>query len=284
LNCVCCAAPARGLYLCTNCVIALRIELADVAGIIPDQHGKGHTLPSLPDDLQVTLSSQDQLGEHGDPITGTGETPLIFKQHAGEAIWVLDQVLHQWATTLGHYTPGMGPRRLALWMFNQLDLVQKHPEAAQLVDEVTDAIHQARRAIDRPADDRIYLGRCGSESRYINGYTVRTPACEEELYGYPWLTRAVCAKCGTEYVTSDRQDWLRARQDKYQGTVAQVAGFLRATGVQCTTEQVRGYARSRNGHSPRLEHAGVNGQGHRTYLISDVLTALRERYVRRVPQ
>jgi hypothetical protein len=277
-NCVRCYAPAGGLYLCTNCVIALRIELADVAGIVPDNHGKGHVLPSLPEDLTITLTSQDQLGEQGDPITGSGEIPLIFKQHAGEAVWILDQVLQQWATTLDHYVPGVGPRGLALWMFNHLELVQKHPDAAQLVDEVTDAIHQARRAIDRPADERIYLGRCGAQIHERTGWIHE---CREELYGYPWLDRALCPVCGTEYDIAERQSWLRERKDKYQGTVAQVAGFLRATGVQCTTEQVRGYARSRNGHPPRLEHAGVNDQGHRTYLISDALAAIKERYVRK---
>jgi hypothetical protein len=280
-GCVRCPTPTGGPYLCRSCSTALRVELADVAGIIPDHHNQGGLLLSLPDELHVTFTGQDQLTDPGEPITGKGEIPLVFKGHAGEALWILHQVLQEWATTLHHDDPQEGPRDLALWMLHHLHLIQKHPDAGQLVDEVTDAIHQARSAIDRPTDDRIYLGRCGSEQRHTHGYPTSGPPCTEELYGYPWLSRTICPHCGTEYDITQRQDLLRARKNRYQGTVSQIAGFLRATGVQCTTEQVRGFARSRDGRPPRLEPSGTNDLGYSTYLITDVVKALKTRYQRR---
>lgn len=271
-SCARCTAPAGGVTLCTGCIVGLRVELADVAGLLPDNHGKGHRLLSLPEDLTVTLSRQDHLTDT-EPIGGTGDIPLIFKSHAGEALWILDNVLREWATELGD-TRTRSPRGLAVWMLTKLERIQKHPDAGQLADEVTDAIHQARRAIDRPTDDRVFLGRCGA-------HTQGHHECREELYGSTWGSHAQCPRCGTDYTITQRQDWLRARQDHYQGTVSQVAGFLRATGIACTTEQVRGYARSRHGHPPRLTPAGTNHRGHATYLIADVLAAVKERYVRR---
>lgn len=264
-------------------MVALRIELADVAGIIPDQHGK-FMLPSLPEDLQVTLSGQDQLGDPTGPINGSGEIPLIFKEHAGEAVWILHQTLRQWAADLGHAHRGDSPVTLARWFLDRLDLVAKHPDAAALVDEVTDAIHQARRAIDRPNDDRIYLGPCGATIHGQRGRFMQPRLCREELYAYPWIDVITCPNpdCLTMYRVTDRQEWLRERAHQYQGTASEVAGFLRLTGVACTTEQIRGYARSRNGRPPRLEPAGTNPRGYPTYLISDVLDAIKDRYVRRV--
>ncbi|MCA1694810.1 MAG: hypothetical protein LC749_08800, partial [Actinobacteria bacterium] len=150
--------------------------------------------------------------------------------------------------------------------------IQKAPDAGGLVEEITDAIHQARRAIDRPNDDRLYLGKCGHENIHYG----RVVTCNVELYGMPWLDMALCEGCGTQYRIAERQDWLRDRADKHPGTSVEVAGFLRLTGVACTPEQIRGLA-----HRRRLVPVGANDRGHPTYLISDVLTALRNRYARR---
>lgn len=259
--------------------MGLRVELSDVAGIIPDNHGKG-TLVSLPDELRVTMMRDDQLGDPNEgPVGGSGEPPLVFRAHAGEALWVLHHVLRQWSLTLGFYPGDRSPRDLACWMVDHLDLVAKHPEAAGFADEVTDAIHQARRAIDRPNDDRLYLGVCGGT---FHGPHYDT-TCKEELYAYPWIDVITCPRCQSIYRVTARQEWLRDRAQQYKGTAAQVAGFLRLTGVECTPDQIRGYARSRHGRPPRITSTGFNDKGHPVYLISDVLGAIKDRYVRRTP-
>jgi hypothetical protein len=279
--CVRCSAPTHTGYLCTGCTVGLRIELSDVAGIIPDNHGKG-LLVSLPEDLRVTLIGDDQLGDPSEgPVSGSGEIPLVFKQHAGEALWVLHNVLQQWSASLGFFATNLSPRALARWFVDNLDLAVKHPDAAELVDEVTDAIHQARRAIDRPDDDRIFLGPCGAKIHDPHGRFMNPPPCREELYAYPWIDVITCPRCQAIYRVTERQEWLRERAQQYQGTAVEVAGFLRLTGVVCTADQVRGYARSRHGRPPRIQACGVSDRGYPTYLISDVLTAIKDRYARR---
>jgi hypothetical protein len=280
-GCVKCSAPAHTGYLCAGCLIGLRVELADVAGRIPDNHGKGW-LVSLPDDLRVTQAKLDHLTD-SDPVGGSGETPLVFKAHAGEALWVLHNVLQQWVADLGFYGHQLTPRALARWLVDHLDLVAKHPQAATLVEEVTDAIHQARRAIDRPNDDRIFLGKCGATIHDQRSRFAHPRLCTEELYAYPWIDVITCPNpdCLSMYRVTERKEWLREQAQQYQGTATEVAGFLRLTGVECTPDQIRGYARSRFGRPPRIQPAGANSKGHPTYLISDVLTAIKDRYVRR---
>lgn len=262
------------MHLCTTCTLAFRMELADVAGIIPDNHGKG-TLPSLPEELDTSLTRQDQLIDPRDPGGGT-EIPLIFKVHVGEATWVLHSTLRAWVGDFGGDT-ALSPRALAGWFLEHLDMVRKSIDAGTMVDEITEAVHQARRAIDRPNDDRLYLGPCGSTSTsHYPGSPSMTNPCDEELYGQPWLDRAVCERCGTDYRITERQDWLRDRANKHPGTSVEVAGFLRLTGVACTPAQIRGYTRRK-----RLEPAGINDSGHPLYLISDVLATIKDRYARR---
>lgn len=280
-SCARCGAPT-GVTLCQGCVTGFRVELTDVAGIIPDNHGRGNQA-SLPDELDTTLTRQDRCGDphEGHRTERGGDTPLVFRAHVGEATWVLHSVMRSWAGDLGA-PPGLSPRVLAVWFLEHLDVVRRLPAAGTLVEEVTDAIHQARRAVDRPNDERLYLGPCGSTTP-AHHFTAHgqphpgtpTSPCTEELYGHPWLDRARCDACGTEHRTTQRQEWLRDRLAEHQGTSVEVAGFLRLTGVSCTPAQVRGYA-----HRRRLHPSGVNDQGHPTYLISDVLVALRSRYVR----
>lgn len=275
-KCVRCGGGSGGLALCQECATALRMELADVAGILPDSHGKGYRLPSLPEDLQTSLSRQDQLTDPNAPGHGGNETPLVFRPHIGEAVWVLHQVLGTWVRDLGTSPARMSPVGLARWLLANMGRVQRSTEAAALVDEVTDCIHQARRAIDHPDDDRVYLGPCGNtvidNSRFA---THRSFTCDEELYGVPWLDRAQCLACGQEYRITDRRDWMMDRAAAHMGTAPEVAGFLQLVGVKCTADMVRGYA-SRG----RLKPAWADDRRRALYLISDVLDAIRARYAR----
>ena len=252
-------------------VANFRAELADVAGLLPDSHRKGHMLPSLPEDLAVTFTGQDQLADPHDHRAPSREVPLVFKAHAGEALRVLDHTLSTWADTLGYSEAERSPAGLGRWFLQNLDLVQKRSDAAQLVDEITSAIRQARRAIDRPEDHRIFLGTC--DGRVTT--TGQSMICKEELYGLPWNTHTVCQTCGTEYVISTRREALRARARQYVGTASAIARFLRATGLDCNTGMIRSYAKR-----GRLKPVSINERGHHNYAIGDVLDALRKRYVR----
>ena len=254
-ECLRCTAPAADMFLCSTCGIALRIELRDV--------------PDLLADLDITRSRQDQLAAPYDKGPGSGEQPLPFKPHVAEVVWVLHDTLTAWSRHLGLVvTPRATTGELALSLLRNLDLIRADPEADHIADEATSAIHQARRAIDRPNDRRLFLGPCGN--------TTSDGECREELYGLPWHRTATCPVCEAEYNIEARQDWMHQVAHNHLGTAPEIAGFLRMTGVRCTPEMIRGYAAR-----GRLAAAGRNPQDHPLYRISDVLQALHERYQHR---
>jgi hypothetical protein len=240
-----------------------------VAGILPSAtlNGNGKPRhdkrPSLVDELDVSRTRQDQPNDPRDH-TRCSDIPLVFRGHVGEATWVLAQVLGSWAIHLGRNPRGMSPTGLASWFLDHLDLVQRTPDASTLVEEVTDAVQQARRAIDRPEDQRSYLGECGNHG------------CTVKLYSVSWMDTVTCEGCGITYWVRDRKKWLQEQAEKYRGTAPQIAGFIRLTGVKCSAEQVRGFA-----FRERITAVSVTERGHPQYIIGDVLDALRDRYVRR---
>jgi hypothetical protein len=248
-ECVICTAPANGLTLCTTCATGLRHELADV--------------PDLITNLDITRARLDQLIAPHDHGPRSTTAPLPFRPHIAEIVWILRDTLGAWVTTLhGEYKPTTETSDLARWLLARMDTITRYPNAAQLLDEITDAIHQARRAIDRPDDQRRFLGPCGGN----NG------GCREELYGMPWLHTTTCPACGTQHNIIDRQAWLNEVAQNHLGTAVDIAGFLRLTGIRCTPSMIRSYAR-------RGRLTGVpTGQGRTLYRIRDVLTALHDRY------
>jgi hypothetical protein len=247
-DCARCGGVAGEMTLCPSCGIALRIELTDV--------------PDLLANLDITRSRQDKLGAPYDAGRNGGETPLPFKIHVSEVVWVLHNTLSVWVQAIDdRVDQGMSTADLARWLLAHPSLVRMHPDANQLVDEITDAVHRCRRAIDRPNDQRLFLGPCG----YGN--------CVEELYGFPWHRVAVCGVCGTEYKVLERQEWLREIAQEHLGTASEISGFLRTTGVRCTPSMVRAYV-SRG----RLVSAGVDTRDRQLFRIKDVLAALQDRY------
>lgn len=246
-HCCKCGA-ATDVILCATCAVALRIELTDV--------------PSLLVDLDITRSRQDQLTDPTNRGPGGSENPLPFKVHVAEVVWVLHHTLDAWATTLGAATNAGKPpttAQLARWLLRNMPATRIHPDAGQLVDEVTNAVHQARRAIDRPDDRRLFLGPCA------------TGPCAEEVYGLPWNKIAICPACGARHDIAARQTWLHNVAQDHLGTAVEISGFLRTTGVRCTSSMIRSYAaRGRLTAAPD-RHPPL-------YRIRDVLGALQDRY------
>lgn len=272
-TCLVCEAESPGLYLCRGCVVGLRVELTDIAGQRPantlNGHGelRGDLQVSLVEDLYVTMSKQDQLGR---PYQAGGGDPgwiSPMKDGLVPVLFTLHETIRRWAGTFAVIPPGTPTPVLAGILIDLLDRVACSPQAAVLVREVTDAVHRARRAIDRPNDTRLFLGRCGA--RTMHGI------CVEELYGRPWLTKVRCQVCHAEHLITDRQDQLLREADGYLGTAVEISRFLRITGRDVTPETLRGLA-----FRGRLPRRGTNKAGHPQYRIGDAVTALGNRYKR----
>lgn len=212
------------------------------------------------------MSKQDQLGKPYDrtrtdrrwspPLKDL--TPVLLRLHT---------VLADWVGELDPIVPATTPiPRLAEVLLDHLDDIATRGDAGILARQVTDVIHRARKAIDRPLDQRIYLGPCGARTM--------TGQCAQELYGVPWRDTARCG-CGAEHPITARHEMLRQEAQAYLATAATISRFLRSTGMDVTAARIRGLAAR-----GRLVSRGPDKDGHPTYQIGDVLIALSSRYKR----
>jgi hypothetical protein len=136
--------------------------------------------------------------------------------------------------------------------------VRQHEAAADILAEVTAAVRQAVRAIDRPAQ-RAYAGPC--------------PACHTDLLFKPGHTRVTCTGCGTTYDIAERQEHMRTQLDDYLGTATYAAAILPGIGVHVTAAMIRGWA-----HRHMLEvrvvvpARGPSGIEQPLYRLGDIVT------------
>jgi hypothetical protein len=108
------------------------------------------------------------------------------------------------------------------------------------VDEISDAIRQARHAVDRPAD-RVYFGACYSETPDDDG---RLITCVEEIWASPAATEVTCRVCSVEWSIAERRAWLLKRAEDMLVTVAYASTYLGEIGrITVTQDRIRGYIR-----------------------------------------
>ncbi len=163
---VCRAEQAEGL-LCHEDTSRLERELGDVAAIVAE--------------LDVTLSKQARIGNAGPSGLARERTPI----NVG-AMTVADDLqntLTTWARDVGtgHLSTPYPPRPVvhaAFALLRRIPEIRRHPAVVELFDEVTDAIAQARRAVDRPGNRTIiFVGPC-PEARPEGGI------CDGEVYAF----------------------------------------------------------------------------------------------------
>lgn len=243
-DCTRCTAPAPNAYLCTTCTIALRIDLGDV--------------PALLGELDVTACRLDHITTSG-AHRGGGETPLPYKPQATEAIWVLRTTLATWVAELSAVAAARQrpTADLARWLYQHLDLIRLRQDADTIHDELTYAVREARRVIDRPTDRRMFLGRCGAPTR---------SPCAEELHGLPWQDTVTCPACGTEWGIRDRRAWmLRVVEDEVR-TAPTLAALLTQLGAAVAVEDIQRWAKQ-----GRLHWISMDSNKRRRYRAGDVL-------------
>ncbi|MGH3480524.1 MAG: hypothetical protein ACRDQD_27290 [Nocardioidaceae bacterium] len=238
-ECTRCTAPAPNAYLCPTCLIALRIDLGDV--------------PALLGELDVTACRLDHITTAA--AHRGGDQPLPFKPQATEAIWVLATTLTAWTVELGGTRASAAD--MARWLYSRLDVIRLRPDADTIHDELTYAIREARRVIDRPTDRRMFLGRCGAPIR---------SSCAEELHGLPWQDTVTCPACDTEWGIRDRRSWmLRVVEDEVR-TASTLAALLTQLGAAVSVEDIQRWARQ-----GRLHWISMDSSKRRRYRAGDVL-------------
>lgn len=185
-----CGRPAPHSALCRACTSDLTSGLRAV--------------PWIARELDVTLARLDRQPAPAGASTDSG-TPLPIRWKAVQAGDTLRHTLAPWAVHVAdrHRLPppaGGHPATVARWLLEHADRIGVDPDAAQLVDEITYAIGQARRVVDHPPD-LVYLGPCG-------------PDCDSDLYlarqrdGWPSGVVVTCRACSTAHDAARRREWL----------------------------------------------------------------------------
>ncbi|MER7126766.1 hypothetical protein [Micrococcus luteus] len=260
------------LTVCRACSAGLLRDLADV--------------PSLDVHLDITLTRQAVLGTGGgqaeapdeiDPEIGLTlrRTPLPWDQRAREARDVLRSALVGWVRVLladedrpgpacpqcehpsclwidASRTPADTLPALARWLIRQRRALLAHPAVKEAVDELADAVRQARRAIDRPPAS-WYAGPCGVGD------------CTADLYARHGSRTIRCPRCHATHDTPAREAWLMRQVREQRETAAGIARALNGFHPGVTPEMIRGHA-----HRLRLFHFGVDALDRPLYLIGDV--------------
>jgi hypothetical protein len=223
---VCLAQQDAGL-LCSSCCDRLERELGDVAAIVGE--------------LDVTLSKQARIGTPGK--SGLARERIPINVGAMQAADNLGNVLTTWARDVG--TEWWSFRRPAArsviaagYLLGEINAIRRHPAVVELVDEITDAVAQARRAVDRPAD-RVFVGPCMSEQPDDEG---RLVTCLEDLYAREGAGTVRCKVCTWEHDVAERRQWLLDRAADRLFTVREAAQMMGDVGgIRVTESSIRGY-------------------------------------------
>lgn len=126
--------------------------------------------PQLVDQLQVAISKQAKIGNTGKAGKGSAHERLPINWGP---IAARDALMVEVATWGG-----------------DIDLVRKHPQAAEIVRDLGKAVKDAYRAIDR-MQDRQYLGTCL--------VTEDETVCHAEIWVKPGAHQVTCTQCETTH-------------------------------------------------------------------------------------
>jgi len=224
-TCPVCDAPQDQGLLCHTDTTRLERELGDVSSIVAD--------------LDITLSKQARIGNASGP-GGLARERSPLNVGAMQVADDLQNTLTTWArdVTGERWIAMLDTAGASRTLLSYIDAIRRHPAVEELVDEITDAIAQARRVVDRPAD-RIYLGQCLAETPDDDD---RMVTCLNEIWARPSASEVQCKVCGTEHPVRERRAWLLKKAEDYLFTVKDASEMLGEVGhITVTQASIRGY-------------------------------------------
>src|SRR5262249_60220264 len=114
----------------------------------------------------------------------------------------------------------------ALWLLARTHAIRQHEAAGQCLDEITRAVREAQRAVDRPPD-LAFIGACDH--------------CNLGVYVQPGAAIATCP-CGATYNVQQRRGWLLDAAQDVLGNATELSRALTGLGQPVTPSMIHGYA------------------------------------------
>lgn len=174
--------PRRGdRWVCDTCVTHLTNDLSSVAALWVE--------------LEVTLTRQDALTSWPPSMASSAEVPLLFKESASDARWVLINTIGTWGRLLADHLGVQPPIRPAKWLRIHVHELSTHPAAGEAVDEIASMVRLANSVIDRPRE-KLFAGACGTED------------CDTVLWAKPGDSRVRCRECDAVFDVQDRREHM----------------------------------------------------------------------------
>lgn len=137
-----CGQPAPDTTICATCRTRLARDLQSVPGLLAD--------------LYLVLGREIHYHEHAGGQSANA--PLPYNPDTSHLLWVLRNTLTAWARVLGARTADT--TAAAHHLRARLDTLALHGDAEQAADEIGWILTQARRATDKPAYSRRWVGHC----------------------------------------------------------------------------------------------------------------------------
>lgn len=169
-------------------------------------------------------------------------------------------------------SPATPIEQAAVWMACYPHQLRAHEAAGEMLAEITDALTELRRIVDRPAELR-YLGPCPGQLH--DGVP-----CEFGLRAEPGETWVRCGRCNTQHSVPDLQAKARGIAEDQLYTLFEMRSVLAAVGTVVSKQTLHWWANGRKEN--RLEPRGWQHADGGRVRITDHQISERDRQVYRL--
>lgn len=280
------------LTLCTHCGDRLRAELLSVPGVLADlatmRTGQArftsHRVGSRSSDtrLPIQVAKGELRGDRGYTRLETAVTgwARVLGETLGVDVPIGERALQQLAvngraqpadhtavpvrTPDGKFarvavrhpdaltSPATALEQAAVWMACHPHQLRAHEAAGEMLRDITGALGDLRRIVDRPAELR-YLGPCPGELR------AGVP-CEFGLRAEPGETWVRCGRCNHQHSVADLQAKARVIAEDRLYTLSEMGNVLAAVGARVGRATLYRWAADRRIEPRGWLHEDVRGQ------------------------
>lgn len=249
-----CGKPTRDhAYFCDDCGDKLTRALAET--------------PWLDTELETTITGRKGVDYRRSDGTPSTEHRLPVHMAASNARGHLKATLVAWVKfchdeNIRHQSPRHGlpadtAPAMSRWLMWRIDGLAFHDIGPEAVDEITKAVRDGKRVIDRPAD-KWYAGPCDcGVDLYARAKSGQVKCCETE--------------CGLVYDIGERRSWLLEAAEDRLAPAAELARAVSWLGASpLTAERVRQWAKRE-----RIFAKGHDGRSP-LYRVGDAIDLLAE--------